>query len=77
MQTPREGSPIDRAPIAWVITKNPGDKNVVHLGLSVSDKTGWRYEYFSGKGIEPATPEEDVALERYRGPDFDLNDLVR
>lgn len=74
MEEPKEGSPIDDAKIRWLITQFPKDnkpKGTVHLGLSVSDKTGWRYEYGSSRGIEPATPEENIELDAYR-TGFDL-----
>ncbi|MCP4259991.1 MAG: hypothetical protein GY774_21125 [Planctomycetes bacterium] len=76
METPEEGSPIDGAKITWLITQHTKDhspKGTVHLGLSISDKTGWRYEYGSGRGIEPATTEEDIQLDSYR--DEDLNNF--
>ncbi len=78
MEKPKEGSPIDDATIAWLITLFPQEgrnDRVVHLGLSVSDKTGWRYEYGSGKGIEPATSEEDLELDHYR-EGFNLEELA-
>ena len=77
METPKEGSPIDGAKIIWLITQfteNHTPKGTVHLGLSISDKSGWRYEYGSGKGIEPATAKEDFELNQYR--DEDLNDFM-
>jgi hypothetical protein len=74
MERPKEGSPIDGAKIRWVIIKDSG-KGTVHLGLSVSDKTGWRYEYGSGRGIEPATPKENLKLDHYR-EGFNLEELV-
>jgi hypothetical protein len=74
MERPKEGSPIDGAKIRWVIIKDSG-KGTVHLGLSVSDKTGWRYEYGSGRGIETATPKENLKLDHYR-EGFNLEELV-
>lgn len=56
-ETPKEGSPKDGARISWVITKGSG-KETVHLGISESDISFWRYAYSKGKGIEPAQPEE-------------------
>jgi hypothetical protein len=62
MATPEGASPRDGAAIAWGITKGSG-KGAVHLGVSVSDLSGWRYEYGSGRGIEPAHPEEHVEID--------------
>ena len=59
METPKEGSPNDGAEIHWVITKGIGQgKGTIHLGISKSDNSFWRYEYGSEKGIEPARPNE-------------------
>ncbi len=69
MEKPKGGSPIDGAKIWWmksIIPYPEGGEGIVHLGLSTSDGTGWRYEYGSGKGIEPATPEEDKELDMFR-----------
>ena len=57
METPIEGSPKDGAEIDWVITQGEG-KGTIHLGISKSDSSFWRYEYGSGKRIEPARPKE-------------------
>ena len=70
VQEPQEGSPKDGAKIAWVLTQHPTDfikilsdqnseglKGVIHLGISVSDHSFWRFEYGTGK-IEPAKPDE-------------------
>lgn len=59
---PAGGSPRDGAKIVWVITK-PGSKFDVHLGISTSDGSYWRYEYKSGRGIESATEEDRKALD--------------
>jgi hypothetical protein len=61
-ETPKEGSPRDGAKISWVITQGRG-KETVHLGISESDISFWRYAYSKGKGIEPAKPEEIKALQ--------------
>ena len=53
MEDPKGGSPRDGARIVWAVTK-PGARFDVHLGISTSDGSYWRYEYRSGRGIEPA-----------------------
>ena len=53
METPKTGSPKDGARIAWVITRG-SEPGTVHLGLSTSDHSYWRYDYGSSRGIEPA-----------------------
>lgn len=60
-ETPKEGSPKDGAKISWVITQGSG-KETVHLGISHSDNSFWRYAYSKGKGIEPARQEEIKSL---------------
>lgn len=62
MEEPKGGSPKDGAKIVWVITKGSG-KGVVHLGISISDKSFWRYVYGGDKGIEPATQKDKMELE--------------
>jgi hypothetical protein len=54
---PRGTSPADGARIVWVITLDRR-KGTVHLGLSVSDRSCWRFEYGSDRSIEPARPDE-------------------
>jgi len=69
-QKPKGSSPNDGAKIAWVLSQQPieaieamGDQNaeglkgMLHLGISVSDHSFWRFEYGTGI-IEPAHPEE-------------------
>jgi hypothetical protein len=79
MMTPEEGSPIDGGKIVWLITQSPKDRSspigTVHLGLSITDKTGWRYEYGSERGIQPTFSSEDIQLDWYRTKD--LNDFMR
>jgi hypothetical protein len=65
MEKPGGGSPKDGARIAWVITKGSGP-GTVHLGLSTSDRSYWRYEYGSGRGIEPATEEDRKDLDELK-----------
>jgi len=60
-ETPKEGSPKDGAKISWVIIQGKG-KETVHLGISESDSSFWRYAYSKDKGIEPARQEEIEAL---------------
>jgi hypothetical protein len=62
---PAGGSPRDGAKIVWVITK-PGSKFDVHLGISVSDGSYWRYEYKSGRGIELPTDEDRKDLDELK-----------
>ena len=62
MELPKGGSPRDGARIVWVITKGSGP-GTVHLGLSRSDRSCWRYEYGSGRGIEPARDEDRKDLD--------------
>ena len=62
---PAGGSPRDGAKIAWVITK-PGSKFDVHLGISTSDGSYWRYEYKSGRGIELPIEEDRKDLDELK-----------
>lgn len=61
MERPRGGSPKDGAEISWLVIKGEG-RGTVHLGISLSDQSRWRYEYGSGRGIEPATKAERKEL---------------
>lgn len=66
MAKPIGGSPADGARIEWVITltRKPGP---VHLGISVSDVSYWRYEHGgSTERIEPAHAEEASHLDELR-----------
>ncbi|MBL9169706.1 MAG: hypothetical protein JNN07_18340 [Verrucomicrobiales bacterium] len=61
MEKPKGGSPKDGARIEWVVSYgNPSTR--VHLGISTSDGSYWRYEYGSGRGIEPTTQIEAQEL---------------
>lgn len=72
---PKVGSPKDGAKVAWVISwhspkmivgimnHDPESlKGTVHLGISLSDHSFWRYEYGTGREIEPAKPDEAEQL---------------
>jgi hypothetical protein len=62
MEKPKGGSPQDGARIEWVLSYgNPSTR--IHLGISTSDGSYWRYEYGSGRGIEPATKAEAQELD--------------
>ncbi|MFN2604389.1 MAG: DUF6794 domain-containing protein [Gemmatimonadaceae bacterium] len=64
METPKEGSPKDGAKIAWVITRGSG-RETVHLGISASDRSYWRYQYGTKK-LVPATQEDAKQLDELR-----------
>jgi hypothetical protein len=61
MKTPDKVSPIDSAPIKWVIVKGHG-QGAIHTGVSTSDGTCWRWVYGGYGAIEPATAEEAERL---------------
>jgi hypothetical protein len=65
MQKPAGGSPRDGARIEWVITRSPGP-GAVHLGISVSDASYWRYAHGDSGQIEPAWPEDKKSLDELR-----------
>jgi hypothetical protein len=54
-------SPDDGAEIVWLISRGIGN-DTIHLGISLSDKSFWRYVYGSNSGIKPASPEEEKQL---------------
>lgn len=54
---PEGKSPADGAKIEWVASHGSG-KGTVHLGISTSDRSQWRYEYGSPAGIQPANEED-------------------
>jgi hypothetical protein len=73
---PEGRSPTDDAKIAWLFS--PNDKPpFVFLGWSISDHSFWRHEYKSGRGIEPARPDEakrlKEELESRKGPLCDVS----
>ena len=80
MEKPTNGSPKDGARIVWVITKHNGPE-IVHLGLSTSDRSYWRYEYGSGRAIEPATGAEEKDLdelkETWKKIGTDIDDMLK
>ncbi|CCQ90131.1 conserved hypothetical protein [Nitrospina gracilis 3/211] len=57
---PDRVSPTDGAEIDWILKIHKGGNplQVIHLGVSKSDNSFWRFEYPSPKHIEPALPEE-------------------
>lgn len=63
MKEPAEPSPKDGSKIDWRIIVGQG-KGTVHLGVSGPGFDFWRYEYGSGRGIEPALPAEAQELEK-------------
>ncbi len=65
VEKPKGGSPKDGARIVWVITQGDG-AGTVHLGISVSDESYWRYVYGTDRGIEPATEEDRKSLDELR-----------
>jgi hypothetical protein len=65
-EAPAEGSPRDGARIVWLITKHPGSEFEVHLGISTSDGSYWRYQYKSGRGIELPTEEDRKDLDELK-----------
>jgi hypothetical protein len=80
MEKPMGGSPKDGARIAWVITKGDGP-GAVHIGMSTSDSSYWRYEYDGGRGIEPAEEEDrkdlDKLIETWRSDGGTIEDLLK
>jgi len=87
VQPPKVRSPKDGAQIAWVTQQGPlGDyeetleslKEKLHLGISLSDHSFWRYKY-STKLIEPAKPEEEKYLadwlKKWQEKGYDLSDV--
>jgi hypothetical protein len=79
METPKEGSPRDGAKLVWVITRGSGP-GTIHLAVSSSDRSYWRYEYGSNRGIEPATDTDrkdlDELMETWARLGTKLEDLV-
>ena len=71
-EIPEEGSPIDGAEINWVVKIGDG-KGTIHLGISKSDNSLWRYEYGSEKGIEPAKPNEIKDLKDFINRPFEIS----
>jgi len=57
IEAPDKVSPIDSAPIKWVIVRGYG-QGAIHTGVSTSDGTCWRWVYGGTGIVEPATAEE-------------------
>lgn len=58
MKKPSANSPRDNSPIDWrTILMRPGP-SAIHIGISRSDGSCWRFELKSGRGVEPARPDE-------------------
>ncbi len=69
---PCANSPSDGSPIAWLMSKvrkEPTTERhfIIHLGLSVGDRRAWRWAYAEGRGIQPATSEEEKELKEEYG----------
>lgn len=62
MKKPNLKNPNDGSKIVWAITKANGEIGTIHLGISISDKSFWRYVHGSNQGAEPATAEEESQL---------------
>ena len=69
---PCANSPSDGSPIEWLRSKpekipNTDTYQSVHIGLSVGDRSAWRWVYADSRGIEPATSEEAEWLKEQYG----------
>ncbi len=56
---PCANSPSDGSQIVWLMYKG---KESIHLGLSVGDRSGWRWVYAESLEIQPATSAEAKEL---------------
>jgi hypothetical protein len=65
VEKPKGGSPNDGARILWVIAQGV-EAGTLHLGISVSDESYWRYVYGADRGIEPATEGDRKSLDELR-----------
>lgn len=65
MERPKGASPKDGAKIAWVIIQGSG-KKAVHLGISASDNSYWRFAYSVNASIQPANQDEAKKLDELR-----------
>lgn len=63
LEAPTRKSPTDGSRIKWVITQ-VRDARTVHLGISESDKSFWRYEYGNGNSVYPAGAAEKEDLKQ-------------
>ena len=52
-KNPRDGMEID-----WFITHSNPPAADLYLGVSKSHRSFWRYDHSTGRGIEPALPDE-------------------
>ena len=66
---PCANSPSDGTQIVWLMYK--GEESI-HLGLSVGDRSAWRWVYAESLEIQPATSEEAKELKEEYG-DADLS----
>ncbi len=66
---PCANSPSDGSHIVWLMYKG---KESIHLGLSVGDRSAWRWVYAESREIQPATSEEAKELKEEYG-DADLS----
>jgi len=69
---PCANSPSDGSPIEWLRSKvekipNTDTYQTIHIGLSVGDRSAWRWVYADTRGIEPATSEEAEWLKEQYG----------
>ncbi len=69
---PCANSPSDGSPIAWLRSKvekipHTDTYQTIHIGLSVGDRSAWRWVYADSRGIEPATSEEAEWLKEQYG----------
>ena len=66
---PCANSPSDGSQIVWLMYKGTES---IHLGLSVGDRSAWRWVYAESLEIQPATSEEAKELKEEYG-DADLS----
>jgi len=66
---PCANSPSDGSQIVWLMYKGTES---IHLGLSVGDRSAWRWVYAESREIQPATSEEAKELKEEYG-DADLS----
>ena len=59
---PKGNSPRDGAKIDWFY-QTQDSTGSLHLGVSKSDGSFWRYDRRDGRGIQPARPDEAKMLE--------------
>ncbi len=66
---PCANSPSDGSQIVWLMYKG---KESIHLGLSIGDRSAWRWVYAESLEIQPATSKEAKELKEEYG-DGDLS----